>query len=65
MNVSTADLRNYWTEFHETWWSYRYMFLVGPVVFSIVVKGLKLYFEGFKGGGVYYRILWESWNFIH
>jgi hypothetical protein len=22
MNVSTADLRNYWTEFHETWWSY-------------------------------------------
>jgi hypothetical protein len=22
MNLSTADLRNYWTEFHETWWSY-------------------------------------------
>ena len=21
MNLSTADLRNYWTEFHETWWS--------------------------------------------
>jgi hypothetical protein len=19
MNLSTADLRNYWTEFHETW----------------------------------------------
>ena len=37
MNVSTADLRNYWTEFHETWWSYRYMFLVGPKVFSFVV----------------------------
>ena len=32
MNVSMADLRNYWTEFHETWWSYRYMFLVGPKV---------------------------------
>ena len=32
MNLSTADLRNYWTEFHETWWSYRYMFLVGPKV---------------------------------
>jgi hypothetical protein len=31
MNLSTADLRNYWTEFHETWWSYRYMFLVGTV----------------------------------
>ena len=30
MNLSTADFRNYWTEFHETWWSYRYMFLVGP-----------------------------------
>jgi hypothetical protein len=28
MNLSTADLRNYWTEFHETWWSYRYVFLV-------------------------------------
>jgi hypothetical protein len=23
MNVSTADLRNYWAEFHETWWRYR------------------------------------------
>jgi hypothetical protein len=30
MNLSTADLRNYRTEFHETWWSYRYMFLVDP-----------------------------------
>jgi hypothetical protein len=29
-----ADLRNYWTEFHETLWSYRYMFLVGPKVFK-------------------------------
>jgi hypothetical protein len=29
MNLSMADLRNYCTEFHETWWSYRYMFLVG------------------------------------
>jgi hypothetical protein len=40
MNVSMADLRNYLTEFHETWWSYRYMFLVGPKVFSFVVKGM-------------------------
>ena len=32
MNLSTADLRNYRTEFHETWWSYRYMFLVDPKV---------------------------------
>jgi hypothetical protein len=39
---STADLRNYWTEFHVTWWSYRYMFLVGPKVFSFVVKGVKV-----------------------
>ena len=44
INVSTADLRNYWTEFHETWWSYRYMFLVGPKVFSFVVKGVKVIF---------------------
>ena len=46
MNLSTADLRNYWTEFHETWWSYRYMFLVGPKVFSFVVKGVKVIFWG-------------------
>jgi hypothetical protein len=39
MNMSTADLRNYWREFHETWWSYRYMFLVGLKVFNFVVKG--------------------------
>jgi hypothetical protein len=44
MNLSTADLRNYWTEFHETWWSYRYMFLVGPKVFSFVVNGVKVIF---------------------
>jgi hypothetical protein len=43
-NLSTADLRNYWTEFHETWWSYRYMFLVGPNVFSCVVKAIKVIF---------------------
>jgi hypothetical protein len=44
------------------------MFLVGPKVFSFVVKGVKVlksYFEEFKGGGVYYRILWESCNFVH
>jgi hypothetical protein len=52
MNVSTADLRNYWTEFHETWWSYRYMFLVGPTVFSFVVKGVKSHkFRYSKGVG--------------
>jgi hypothetical protein len=37
MNLSTADLRNYRTQFHETWWSYRYMFLVDPKVFRFVV----------------------------
>ena len=46
MNLSTADLRNYWTEFHETLWSYRYMFLIGPKVFRIVVKGVKVIFWG-------------------
>jgi hypothetical protein len=40
MKLSMEDIRNYWTEFHETWWSYRYMFLVGPSVFSFVVKGV-------------------------
>ena len=28
------------------------MFLVGPKVFSFMVRGSKSYFEGFKGGGV-------------
>jgi hypothetical protein len=49
-NLSTADLRNYWTEFHETWWSYRYMFQVGPKVFSFVVKGVKVIFWGVQRG---------------
>ena len=52
MNLSTADLRYYWTEFHETWWSYRYMFLVGPKVFSFVIKLVKVIFWGVKGVGV-------------
>jgi hypothetical protein len=49
MNLSTADLRNYRTEFHETWWSYRYMFLVDPKVFR---------FPHF------YAVFWQtSWKF--
>ena len=48
MNLSMADLRNHWTEFHETWWSYRYMFLVG----SFVVKGVSHILRGSKGVGV-------------
>ena len=46
MNLSMADLRNYGTEFHETWWNYRYMFLVDPKVFRFVVKGVKAIFLG-------------------
>jgi hypothetical protein len=46
MNVSMADLRHYWTEFHDTWWRYRYMFLVDPKVFRFVVKGVKAIFLG-------------------
>jgi hypothetical protein len=49
MNLSTADLGNYRTEFHETWWSYRYMFLVDPKVFRFVVKGVKAIFLGVHG----------------
>ena len=41
MNLSMADLRNYWTEFHETWWS---------KVFSFVVKGVKVIFWGVQRG---------------
>jgi hypothetical protein len=37
MNLSTADLRNYWTEFHETLVELWILFLVGPKVFSFVV----------------------------
>ena len=38
------------TEFRETWWSYRYMFLVGPKVFSFVVKRVKVIFWGVQRG---------------
>jgi hypothetical protein len=48
--VTYHYLRNYWTEFHETWWCYRYMFLVGPKVFSFVVKGVKVIFWGVQRG---------------
>jgi hypothetical protein len=50
MNLSTADLRNYRTEFHETWWSYRYMFLVDPKVFRFVVRGVKAILLGVQMG---------------
>jgi hypothetical protein len=57
MNLSTADLRNYRTEFHETWWSYRYMFLVDPEVFRFVVKGVKaIFFKNNKAPNV----VWET-----
>ena len=48
MNLSMADLRNCWTEFHETWWSYRYM--CGPKVFNLVVKRVKVIFWGVQRG---------------
>jgi hypothetical protein len=50
MNVSTANIRNYWTEFHETWWSYRYICVIGPIVFIFVVKGIKVIFLGVQRG---------------
>jgi hypothetical protein len=49
-NLSTADLRNYRTEFHETWWIYRYMFLVDPAFFRFVVNGVKAIFVGVQMG---------------
>jgi hypothetical protein len=49
-NFERAEFRNYRTEFHETWWSYRYMFLVDPKVFRFVVKGVKAIFWGVQTG---------------
>jgi hypothetical protein len=49
LEVININVRNFrfpigWTEFHETWWSYRYMFLVDPKAFRFVVKGVKAIF---------------------
>jgi hypothetical protein len=44
--IAPLMVRNYRTEFHETWWSYRYMFLVDPKVFRFVVKRVKVIFLG-------------------
>ena len=41
MNLPTADLRNYWTEFHEALWSYRYMLLCGKGGQSHILRGSK------------------------
>jgi hypothetical protein len=38
--LSTADLRNYRTEFHETWWSYRYIFR--NVLFKCIIIQLEV-----------------------
>jgi hypothetical protein len=35
---------------YETWWSYRYMFLVDPKVFRFVVNGVKAIFLGVQRG---------------
>jgi hypothetical protein len=50
MNLTTGDLGNYWTEFHETWWSYRYMIVVDPKVFSFVVMGVNVICWGVQWG---------------
>jgi hypothetical protein len=44
MNLSTADLRNYRTEFHETWWSYAVGFSK-KAFFRDTVKSNKVYNE--------------------
>jgi hypothetical protein len=62
MNLSTADLRNYWTEFRETWWSYRYMFLVSPKVFSFVVKGVKVIYAVFWQPFWKWQTSWKFWK---
>jgi hypothetical protein len=50
LRIKRSIVRNYWTEFHETWWSYRYMFLVDPKVFRFVVKGVKAISLGVQRG---------------
>jgi hypothetical protein len=40
------------------------MFLVDPKVSRVVVRGVKAIFLGFKEGGGYHRILWETLNFV-
>jgi hypothetical protein len=49
-NFENTELLLYRTEFHETWWSYRYMFLVDPKVFRFVVKGVKAICLGVQRG---------------
>jgi hypothetical protein len=36
--------------YQETWWSYRYMFLVDPKVFRFVVNGVKAIYLGVQRG---------------
>jgi hypothetical protein len=36
--------------YSSLWWSYKYMFLVGPKVFSFVIKGVKVIFWGVQRG---------------
>jgi hypothetical protein len=41
MNLSMADLSNYWTEFHETWWSYTYhyvKFYVSVIIYLEIIN---------------------------
>jgi hypothetical protein len=53
---------NYRTEFHETWWSYRYMFLVDHKVFRFVVNGVKAIFLGvtIESYGKLENFVWET-----
>ena len=44
MNLSTADLRNYWTEFFMKPGGVIDMFLIGSNVFNFVVNGVKVIF---------------------
>ena len=66
MNLSTADLRKYWTEFHETVWSYRYMFLVGPKVDrkSVGIKCLQNYLSKFHQISCFMIFLRDETTFL-
>jgi hypothetical protein len=58
MNLSTADLRNYWTEFHETWRSYRYLPTYQILMISENVEFLPPIFYA-----VFWQPLWKWQTF--
>jgi hypothetical protein len=49
----------------KCWWYRTMLNFYCPFFMPCFERGSKSYFEGFKGGRGYYRILWKSWIFVH